>query len=106
VIKASKQGFNTEITEKKVKPQSCTEKIVFVTLPLSGQEISSENILSVQLCSFTFFSVTSVLKPCFAVLSAMLDGIWSAPRRARTEMRSLSCIHLVGIHPCLSVFQF
>ena len=33
LTEASKQGFNTEITEKKIKPQSFTEKFEWRTNP-------------------------------------------------------------------------
>ena len=65
VGQSSKQNSNTEVTEKKIKPQICTERL-FVHMDCFARTIGVYecHIPSVQLCGLIFFSVISVLEPC------------------------------------------
>jgi hypothetical protein len=60
--KSSKQNFNTEITEKKIKPLSYTGEIIFVNRRHPGINPHYQRTFSERLCGLIFFSAISVLK--------------------------------------------
>jgi hypothetical protein len=62
--KSSKQDFNTEITEKRIKPLSYTGEIIFVNRRRPGRNPQHQRTFSEQLCGLIFFPVISVLKVC------------------------------------------